>query len=318
MPKAMNKKNSFSSPRQYYPASFDVTAHEMKLQNDLISIEVSAHGAELTSLKKGNTEYLWQADPTFWGRHAPILFPIVGQVWNQTYHVDGAEYHMKQHGFARDLDFESIEEENAIIMRLASNSDTLKAYPYDFTLTARYTLHANAVRCSWTVRNTGNKTMHYQIGAHPAFLYRDFSPSDKLHGMLTVENLTRSAVKPIVRGIIEGGFRAERPRPMKICNIMPLEGKTFDHDALLLEDGQTQIVTLRDKRAKEYLRLTCDCQVFGIWSPTGKEAPFVCIEPWMGRCDRVGFEGDISERDFMQRLEAGEEKEFAYTIEVLD
>ena len=289
----------------------------MKLHNDILTIEVARHGAELLSLRHGDTEYIWQGDPQFWGRHAPILFPIVGQVWDQTYRVHGQEYHLPQHGFARDRDFEPIAADNAIVMQLKSDAQTLEAYPYHFELTARYTLHANKVRCCWTVRNTGSEVMYYQIGAHPAFYYRDYSPSDKLHGMLTVENLTGSAVKPILRGIIDGGFRTERERPMKICNIMPLDRKTFDHDALLLEDGQTQVVGLRDKHAKEYLRLTSDCQVFGIWSPTGKDAPFVCIEPWMGRCDRKGFTGDISERDYIQQLAPDESRDFTYTIEAV-
>lgn len=289
----------------------------MKLDNGTIAIEVAPHGAELTSLRKSDTEYLWQADPRYWARHAPILFPIVGQVWNGTYRVDGTEYHLPQHGFARDRDFTPLEADNAIVMQLQSDDMTREVYPYDLLLTARYTLHANAVRICWTVKNTGNKMMHYQIGAHPGFNYPHFDPADKIHGMLTVENLTRSAVKPIIRGIIENGFRAERQKKLKICNIMPLQRDTFDHDALLLEDGQTQIITLRDKHAREYLRLTCDCQVFGIWSPTGKNAPFVCLEPWMGRCDSVGFSGDISERDFIQHLEPGQERDFIYTIEIL-
>lgn len=289
----------------------------MRLQNDIISIEVAEHGAELLSLKKGDTEYIWQGDPQFWGRHAPILFPIVGQVWNKTYRVNGREFHLPQHGFARDRDFEVLDHDSAIVMRLKSDDQSRTVYPYDFVLTARYELKANIVDCRWTVMNSGKERMYYQIGAHPAFYYRDFCHSDRMHGMLTVENLMRSAVKPIIRGVIEDGFRAERAKPVKIFNILPLEQSTFDRDALLLEDGQTQVVGLRDKRGKEYLRLTSDCQVFGIWSPSGKNAPFVCVEPWMGRCDRVGFTGDISERDFIQQLEPGEARDFVYSIEVL-
>lgn len=289
----------------------------MRLQNDIISIEVAEHGAELLSLKKGDTEYIWQGDPQFWGRHAPILFPIVGQVWNKTYRVNGREFHLPQHGFARDRDFVVLDYDSAIVMRLKSDDQSRTVYPYDFVLTARYELKANIVDCRWTVMNSGKDRMYYQIGAHPAFYYRDFCHSDRMHGMLTVENLTRSAVKPIIRGVIEDGFRAERAKPVKIFNILPLEQSTFDRDALLLEDGQTQVVGLRDKRGKEYLRLTSDCQVFGIWSPSGKNAPFVCVEPWMGRCDRVGFTGDISERDFIQQLESGEARDFVYSIEVL-
>lgn len=290
----------------------------MKLENGQISIEVASHGAELMSLRHNGREYLWQGDSQYWGRRSPILFPIVGQVWRQTYRVDGNDYHLPQHGFARDCNFEPIDESEGLTFRLRSNDTTKELYPYDFELIARYTLHEKTLRCSWTVKNTGGRTMFYQIGAHPGFLYRDFDPEDRIHGMIAVQNLTGSAVKPIIRGIVDGGFRAERSKPAKIYNVLALDHHTFDHDAILLEDGQTKIVTLSDKHAKAYLRLTSDCQVFGIWSPSGKNAPFVCIEPWMGRCDKVGFEGDISQRDFIQQLGKNEEREFIYSIEILD
>lgn len=291
----------------------------MKLSNGTISIEVAEHGAELLSLKKGDTEYIWQGDPQFWGRHAPILFPIVGQVWNGTYRVAGEEYHLPQHGFARDRDFKFLgDEENLLRFRLVSDDESRKVFPYDFELTAEYRLSGKSVEVCWRVRNCGASTMYYQIGAHPAFLYRQFDPQENLHGSLSVANLTGSAVKPIIRGALCDGFRVEREQPMKIRQLLPLESHTFDHDALLLEDGQTKIVTLHDKAGKPYLRLTSDCQVMGLWSPKGKAAPFVCIEPWMGRCDRHGFTGDISQRDFIQSLPPAEESEFRYTVEVLD
>lgn len=289
----------------------------IKLNNEYISIEVSKHGAELRSIKYNDKEYLWQADAKYWGRSAPILFPIVGQVWNGTYRVNGTPYKMSQHGFARDMDFEPISGKEGTF-RLCSNEETLAKYPYSFELVATYALQGKQVQCVWTVKNTGDSTMYYQIGAHPGFYYRDFDENDAMHGMITVENLSKSAVKPIIRGVIEGGFRASRAKATKISCIMLLDNNTFAQDALLLEDGQTKIITLRDKKAKEYIRVTSDCQVYGIWSPTGKNAPFVCLEPWMGRCDSVGFEGDISEREFIQKLEPNQSQDFSYTIEILD
>lgn len=290
----------------------------MKIENNNIRIEVNSHGAELTSLKKNDTEYLWQGDATYWGRHAPILFPIVGKVWNGTYRVEGKEYHLPQHGFARDMDFATIAEgPDYLELALESCDETQSVYPYDFRLGVRYSLKENSLCCRWTVRNTGKKKMFYQIGAHPAFNYRNFDPKDTIHGMMAFLNESLSTAKPVMRGCIgEGGCRTEMAQ-QKVPMILPLTDKLFEHDALLLEDGKTRHVVLRDKGAKEYLRLSCNAEVFGIWSPAGKKAPFVCIEPWMGRCDRVGFEGDISERDFIQSLEPDEERDFVYTIEVI-
>ena len=105
------------------------------LTNGILTVNVKEHGAELSSIIKNGTEYLWQADPAFWGRHSPVLFPIVGSVWEAKYRVDGKEYALGQHGFARDMDFELVSRTDAEArFRLVSNQDTLKKYPWPFVL----------------------------------------------------------------------------------------------------------------------------------------------------------------------------------------
>ena len=109
------------------------------LSNGILSITVSGHGAELCSMRKDGVEYLWQADPEYWKRHSPVLFPIVGSLWNGVYRYGGKEYAMSQHGFARDMDFQlTYEEENALIYSLESNDETLKKYPFPFVLEIGY------------------------------------------------------------------------------------------------------------------------------------------------------------------------------------
>ena len=99
------------------------------LKNDILSIAVNNHGAELTSIKKNGVEYLWQSDPAFWKRHSPVLFPIVGSVWEGKYIVDGKQYSLGQHGFARDMDFELIEKgQDRLAYRLESNDQSLDKY----------------------------------------------------------------------------------------------------------------------------------------------------------------------------------------------
>lgn len=105
------------------------------LSNDFITIQISDHGAELTSIVANDKEYLWQADPKFWGRHSPVLFPQVGRVWNNVYRHEGKEYQLGQHGFARDRDFQlTYEEDNAVIYALESDEESLKVYPFPFIL----------------------------------------------------------------------------------------------------------------------------------------------------------------------------------------
>ena len=128
----------------------------VELRNEQISIIVSEKGAELQSIKSTNgKEYLWQADPKYWNRHSPILFPIVCSVNNETYRVDGKEYHLPRHGFARDMEFKLIgKSERKVTFALESNQDTKKVYPYDFTLSVSYTLEDNKIGVIWHVLNT--------------------------------------------------------------------------------------------------------------------------------------------------------------------
>ena len=142
------------------------------VSNQELTIRVSEHGAELSSIVANATgkEYLWQADPAFWKRHSPVLFPIVGSVWKAEYRNEGTVYPLSQHGFARDMDFTLIDEaENELRFALESTPDTLRAYPFPFLLEIGYRLEGNKVEVLWRVKNTGDKT---------CLLYTSPSPRD--------------------------------------------------------------------------------------------------------------------------------------------
>lgn len=119
------------------------------IQNDQLIAEIAEHGAELISLKskEHGLEYIWQGDPAYWGRHAPVLFPFVGRLKDDQYVYQGKTYQMGQHGFARDMDFEVIEhgqEMASFILR--STPETLEKYPFDFELVISYELGGDASR----------------------------------------------------------------------------------------------------------------------------------------------------------------------------
>lgn len=143
----------------------------VELKNEQLSVVVSEKGAELQSIKDANgKEYLWQGDPAFWGRRSPILFPIVCSVNDETYRVDGQEYHLPRHGFARDAAFTLIaQSERKVTFALESSEETKKVYPYDFTLSVSYVLDGNKIGVIWHVHNTDTREIHFQIGGHPAF-----------------------------------------------------------------------------------------------------------------------------------------------------
>ena len=286
------------------------------LSNGELRVEVSAHGAELQSIRKGETEYLWQGDPAFWGRRSPVLFPIVGSVWESRYRVAGAEYQMGQHGFARDMDFTLVNaSETEVRYRLESSVQTKERYPYDFCLEIAYRLRGRCLDVIWEVTNPSAEDIYFQIGAHPAFYYPDYDPQTSGRGHFTFD---RSEGLECIRIKEKGCVDAETKWPLELCEgVLKLEKDTFDAiDTIMLQDSQVGRVNMFREDGSPWLSLSFDAPVVGIWSPPGKVAPFICIEPWYGRCDRAGFEGDYREKDWMNRLASGEKFESVYTIEI--
>lgn len=287
------------------------------LKNDVLTVNVSDHGAELTSIRKGSIEYLWQADPEFWGRHSPVLFPIVGSVWEKRYRVDGREYELGQHGFARDMDFILVEaSDTEVRYRLGSTPETLAKYPWPFVLEISYKLHDNKIDVIWEVSNPGPQEMFFQIGAHPAFNYPDYEPDTMERGFLSFD---RSEGLECIRIKEKGCVDAEPRYPLEIPQdgLLPLTRETFDAiDTIMLQDSQISKVTLYRTDASPWLSLTFDAPVVGIWSPPTRNAPFICLEPWYGRCDSAGYDGEYKDKDWMNRLAPNETFRSVYTIEI--
>lgn len=286
----------------------------MKLRNDIISIEVAEHGAEMVSLKKSGREYLWTGDAVYWNRHAPILFPVVGKPYNNELHVDGKVYPMKQHGFARDSEFEVIGDG-----RLRINESELSAgYPYRLGLEVCYHLKGTAVEVVWTVENLDNHDAYFQIGAHPGFLLPNYNAEDELHGYLRYYDREGNLINPVIVNGLENGNRVPlADGGISVPGEMPIEADTFSHDALMFEGGQVTKAILCDKEGNKVLSVDCpQAKAYGIWAPHKPGCPFVCLEPWCGICDTKGFTGDISERQYIHHLAPKEAYTFTYSIEL--
>lgn len=286
------------------------------LSNSELTIKVSALGAELSSISANHsgTEYLWQGDPAFWKRRSPVLFPIVGALWENRYRNDGAEYPMSQHGFARDSEFRLVKHTgDELLYALCDNEESRKAYPFNFVLEIGYRLTGNEVEVSWTVRNNGVGDMYFQIGAHPAFYYPGFDPAVKERGFLSFGGA--DGLEYIL--FSENGCVAGDKHPLNLQDgMLPLDTHTFDNDALIFEDGQIKTVRLYDKERKPYLSLHFSAPVLGLWSPPGKNAPFICIEPWYGRTDKAGYNEEFRDKDWIKSLAPGEVFCAAYSIAI--
>ncbi len=284
------------------------------LSNDKITIQVANHGAELVSIQAQGEEYLWQADPKFWARHSPVLFPIVGRVWDNQYRHEGSTYELSQHGFARDSEFQlTYEEDNAIIYSLESNEETLKKYPFPFVLQVGYRLLGNRIEVMWCVENTGDQEMHFQIGAHPAFYYRDFKVNDEAYAYLQMHTKkTPEYISPLKKGCVGD----ERHQLELEDGWMKISKRTFNCDTYMFDNNQLNKITLADKNKKPYVSLEFKSPLVAVWSPSLSfpDVPFICIEPWYGRCDKVNYDGEFKDREWMQHLQPGKSFHGGYSI----
>lgn len=286
-----------------------------QISNGKITIQVDSLGAELKSLKSvaQGREYMWHADPAYWKRTSPVLFPIVGSLRGGTYRTEGREYPMGQHGFARDMEFQlKSQVATEIWFRLESSEETLTRYPYPFQLEIGYELLEYTVVVKWRVKNPGQDTMYFSIGGHPAFLC-PIDPDRKQ----TDYSILFDTKDQVVSSCIEGGLISGRTKTYALQGgSLPVTADLFDEDALVIEDNQARKVALAGPDGKPYLTVDFDAPLFGVWSPPGKNAPFICIEPWYGRCDSVDFAGELRERKWGQELSAGAEfaREYKITI----
>ncbi|MDE6602995.1 MAG: aldose 1-epimerase family protein [Lachnospiraceae bacterium] len=285
-----------------------------QISNDKITIQVDSMGAELKSLKRvpDQREYMWHGDPAYWGRTSPVLFPIVGGLKDGTYRVDGREYAMGQHGFARDMEFQlKSQVASEIWFTLSSDRETLKRYPYPFLLEIGYELSGRTVVVKWRVVNQAGEPIWFSIGGHPAFL----CPIDPGTDQTQYKLLFDVKDQVISTGIV-GGLAGKEKKTYALRNgALPVTADLFDDDALVIEGNQAHSVALAGPDGTPYLTVDFDAPLFGIWSPPKKKAPFICIEPWYGRCDSVDFTGDFKEREWGQKL-TGAAFEASYRITV--
>lgn len=277
-----------------------------QIRNESLTLEIDAHGAEMKSLTDNRTgqEYLWCGDAAYWGRTSPVLFPLVGNYREKQSCFDGKWYSLSQHGFARDMDFELVSEKgDEIWFALEDSPETLEKYPFGFRLELGYRLQGRAVEVLWKVTNKNDREMYFSIGGHPAFncpLREGEKQTDYRIGFDTCEPLTASVLD-------ENGTVSERTKVLELTDgMLQITDSLFDEDALIVEHDQAHKVALYTPEGEKYLEVKFEAPLFGIWSPAGKHAPFVCIEPWYGRSDRADFGQKLEEREWGNVLKAGE------------
>ncbi|WP_210466466.1 aldose 1-epimerase family protein [Rufibacter roseolus] len=287
------------------------------LENEYVRVGVKTAGAELCSLvkKDANREYIWQADAAFWNRHAPVLFPIVGRLPQDQYLHQGKTYSLPQHGFARDQEFELVEEgQDRLVYELKSSEESRKVYPFDFVLRIVYTLQGQTLDVTWQVHHVGEGEMLFSIGAHPAF-----NVPMQEGGAFEDYYLEFSQPELLSRYLLEDGTGLQNGQTEPVLDnmaVLPLRYEHYEKDAMVFKAFKSERVTLKTDRHPHFVQMQfANFPYLGIWTKR-VGAPFLCIEPWYGIAGTSGQPIELSEKEGMQSLGTNETFEASYTISV--
>jgi len=286
-----------------------------QIQNEILSVAIAEKGAELQSLvnKYTGIEYMWGADPAYWAKKSPVLFPIVGGLKDDKYSYGGKTYSLGRHGFARDSAFLVTEQTvESITFTLGDSADTLEKYPFHFNFSVKYALNANKLQVSYIVQNTDHKTMLFSVGGHPAFklplaeetLFDDYSLQFN-----QVETAGRWPLSPT--GQVE---TASTPLLVN-TDVLPLTKKLFYQDALVFKNLASTGVSILSGKTGYGLHVSFEgFPYLGIWS--FKDANFVCVEPWCGLADSVNATGELAEKEGINTLKPHDIFERTWSVEV--
>lgn len=279
---------------------------------EFTALTIGAEGRSLKDIKTGH-EYYWKADPAFWKGCAPILFPATGGCWNGTYRHDGKELTMPKHGFVKNQEWSVEHQSEAAVTFTYTPEEELSFFPFPCKVSVTYRLEGRKLFTDFKVENLGNNTMYFQMGGHPGFELDDFEQDKPVSGYLKLEGKPESLLRATTQGCTE----AERfPVPMNEEGLIPLCVETFANEALIFDGHQIQAATLLRLDKSPVARVESTAPVWLFWAPQGEHAPFVCAEPWYGLCDKIGFEGPLSERPFVNALPAGETWTGGFVVEI--
>lgn len=273
----------------------------IQISNEKLTVQVSPQGAELQSIVRNDTglEYLWSGDPAFWGKKSPVLFPIVGGLKDNTYQYRGDHYTLGRHGFAREQLF-AVTEQGAehVSLRLSDSDATRKVYPFRFDFTIQYLLQDDQLQVTYQVLNRDDKTLLFSVGGHPAFklpLVPDTAYEDYY---LYFNKEEDAGVWPLSAG----GQIETAPVPyLQHTHELPLKKSLFYNDALVFKQLASTAISIKSNRTPHGLTLAFEgFPYMGIWA--AKEADFVCIEPWCGIADSVDANGELEDKEGINRL----------------
>lgn len=295
-----------------------------KISNEYVEAEITRFGAELKTLvsKKTGIQYMSEPKKGVWDRTSPVLFPIIGCVKDNKILIDGKEYDMYLHGFAHFQNYDVFERtEDSIIYVIKSEGKYVDVYPYEFELYVTFKLIEDGIVCGWKIINKNDGTMYFSIGGHPAFKcpVDDSDRSEYFIQFHGASQLDRSLIN-MSNGCL---YENREIIDTSICDnngeigLLKLDDELFDRDALVIEGNQVHKVSILKPDKTPYLTVEFDAPLFGVWTEARKKSPFICIEPWYGRCDKETFKDEFANKEWQNSLESGACFEKEYTIRLV-
>lgn len=282
----------------------------IKLKNAYLSAEIAHRGAELKSLKCGNSEYVWEGDAAWWAASCPLLFPICSGLKDGKFTFEGKEYILQKHGYARFKTFtvESADDTRAVFLH-TSDDETKTVYPFDYELRVIFTLNGKSLKLDYVVKNTGKGNMYFNIGSHEGYATPE--------GIEAYDVIFDKKVN-LGASLLDGNLLSDNAvLILEDSDTLTLKEHYFSADALIFRDIASRSLTLRKRDGGRAIRVDYpDADHLLLWQVCG--APYICIEPWDGLPDVVGCSGDITEKVSVKTLGEGEEYVFSHTLTVLE
>lgn len=279
-----------------------------------LTARINPLGAELWSLTDSQgREYMTDADPAFWGGHAPLLFPIVGSLSGDVLRLDGAAYPMPRHGFARRSVFAPVQvEAGQARFRLTDSPDTRAVYPFGFVLEVTFRVEGMTLFTEASVTNPNAGVLPFSFGYHPAFAWPLPGGADKAAHKLVFEAEEPQDVRRVARdtGLL---LDAGEPTPVR-ARELELSEDLFRADAMIWDDLASRSLSYGADDGAWLDIAFPDTPSLGVWQVPGGR--YICIEPWAGHADPEHFAGDFREKPGVVLLEPGATRSFRMDVSV--
>lgn len=279
-----------------------------------LSARINPLGAELWSLTDAvGAEYMTDADPAFWSGHAPFLFPIVGALSGDTLRLDGREFSMPKHGFARRSMFAPVHAEGAEArFRLTDSPETRSVYPFGFVLEVAYRIEAMTLHTEVSVFNPNAEALPFSFGFHPAFAWPLPGGFPKQDHKLVFEKVESPTLRQLTPNSGELSPNSV-PSPANSRELL-LNEELFRNDALIWDVFESKSLTYGVDGGTTLDLHFPDTTSMGVWQVPG--ARYICIEPWQGHADPAGFTGDFREKPGVVLLDPGATRTFRMDVTV--